>query len=248
MRAALGWRIFIRSLLVQSSWSFSGMQCLGYFLMTVPGSSRRGSSTSESASAALRRLRGFNTHPYLAGLVAATVVREEELGASDADVENLKNSLMCALGSVGDAFFWGALRPFAALAAIPAALVGVPWAPLIMLVLYNVPHLGVRAAGVVLGLSRGRGVAGLLQRRPLARTLPVLAAGSSLLAGFIVGRGAADPEWGLLPGRGMLSVAATAAAFALLLGLADRVLGPGRLLAAASALTVIAAVLLEAAS
>lgn len=242
MNAALGWRIFLRSLFVQASWSFSRMQSLGFFLMTSLNLAPGRTPGPKDPGPSRHRLRGFNTHPYLAGLVAAVVVREEQLGSSEAQVENLKNSLMCALGAVGDEFFWGTLRPFAALAAIPAALIGVDWAPLIMLALYNIPHLGVRATGVVIGLSRGRGVVEMLQRRPLSRALPLLGIGIALLAGFIVGLVAVDPTWGLLPGRGLVSVAAAAAAFVLLLVLPERWFGLGRLLAGASALTVLAAV------
>lgn len=243
MASGLGWRIFLRSLLVQSSWSFSNMQSLGFFLMTAPALARRRLPADEMTSAALRRLRSFNTHPYLAGLVAATVIREEELGADESTVDFLKNSLMCTLGGVGDEFFWGVLRPFAALAALPAAFAGVAWAPLVLLALYDVPHLGIRAVGIRLGLARGQGVVALLQHRPLSRALPALRTATALLVGYIVGSGASDPAWGILPGFGLFSAAAAVAAFALLLGFADGGLGLGRVLAGASILTVLGALL-----
>lgn len=240
MDTALGWRIFLRSLLVQASWSFTGMQSAGFFLMTWPAVSRRGLPEPERRAAGLRHLRHFNTHPYFAGLVAAVVVREEEGGASADAVDGLKNSLMCALGSVGDEFFWATLRPLAAIAALPAALAGHWWAPLVLLAVYNVPHLGVRAWGVGAGLAQGRGIVGTLQGRPLARTLPALGFAIAFGVGLQLGAGAGDPAWGLLPGRGAVSVATAAAVFALLLFVQSRALGQGRLLAILSAAAAVA--------
>jgi len=240
MAATLGWRIFLRSLLVQSSWNFSGMQNLGYFFMTWPALSRRGLSAPELREAGLRHLRQFNTHPYLAGLVAATVVRSEQYGQTEEGTEELKRSLMCALGAVGDEFFWATLRPFAAIVALPAAIAGFAWAPLILLAVFNVPHLTVRLWGIRVGLARGSGIVEMLQRRPFSRALPALGTATTALIGFLVGSGASDRFWGLIPGHGLLSAAAAAAVFALLLTLQFRGLGQGRLLAYLSAVTAVA--------
>lgn len=243
MNAALGWRIFLRSLLVQASWSFARMQSLGFFLMTAPALARFRLAPTERTREGLRRLRDFNTHPYLAGLVAATVIREEELGAAETSVDNLKNSLMCVLGAIGDEFFWGTLRPLAALAALPAALAGKSWAPVAMLAIYNVPHLWIRALGIGLGLSKGRDIVALLQSRPLARLLPALGAAIAGLAGLLVGLGAGAPAGELWPAGGWYSTVASIGLFTALLTLAIKGLSQERLLAGAAALAVLAALL-----
>ena len=242
MKERIGWQVLFRSLLVQSSWSFSGLQSLGFYFMTWPALARRRLPEPEMKSAGMRHLGNFNTHPYFAGLVAAAVIREEQGGASAEAVDNFKRSLMCALGAVGDEFFWATLRPFAALAALPAALAGVVWAPLLMLAVYNVPHFWVRAWGVSAGLEGRRRVVEMLQRRPLSRSLPALSAAIAVLIGFLVGATAFHRSWGLLPGRGLVSVGVTVSVFLLLFFVQSRGLAQGRLLACLSALAALAGV------
>jgi len=239
MATALGWRIFLRSLFVQSSWNFANMQNLGFLLMTWPALTARRQSPAEASQARMRHLRHFNTHPYFAGLVAATVIHEEERGGAESAVEGLKRSLMCALGAVGDEFFWATLRPFAAVAALPVALAGHGWAPVVLLAIYNVPHVVVRAWGVGAGLARGSGVVAMLQKRPLSRALPAVGAATTVLVGFLVAWTAGEARWGLLPGRGLVSVGVSAAVFLLLLAVQMRGLGQGRLLAGLSALAAV---------
>jgi PTS system mannose-specific IID component len=243
MSTTLGLRIFLRSLLVQASWNFAGLQNLGFFFMSWPALRRRRLPADATKSAALRSVRNFNTHPYFAGLVAATVIKHEQEGGSEESVEGLKRSLMSAFGAVGDEFFWATLRPFSAVAALPAALAGAVWAPLIMMAIYDFPHLAIRAWGINTGFGGGSGVVEMLRRRPLTRALPVLGAATTVLTGFIVGASAFDRTWGLLPGRGLLSIAVALAAFALLLLVQIWGLAQGRLLACLSAVAALAGVL-----
>lgn len=244
MAAGLGWRIFLRSLLVQSSWNFAGLQNLGFFFMTWPALAARQLPAPELTRTGARHLRTFNTHPYFAGLVAAAVIRQEEVGGTDEAVEGLKRSLMCALGAIGDEFFWATLRPFAALVALPAALAGAVWAPLLMLGVYNVPHFGVRVAGIRAGLGGEGAVVGMLQRQPLSRALPALGVATTVLIGFLVGASSFDGTWGLLPGRGLASAGLAVGVFLLLVGLQGWGLAQGRLLACLSAAAALAGVVL----
>lgn len=236
----LGWRMLLRSFLAQASWNFRGMQNLGYFFVSWPALARRGLGAAETARLAARNLRLFNTHPYFLGLVAATLAREEQGGASEELADGLKRSLMCVLGSVGDEFFWATLRPFAALVALPAALAGHSWAPLALLAVYNVPHLGVRAWGVFAGLGRGRDVASALNRQPLSRAVPLLTAGCGVLAGFVVALAASRAAWGLVPGSALGSVAAAALVLAGLVLAQTRGLSQVRLLGLLSGAAAVA--------
>lgn len=228
--SAARWGLFARGLLVQSSWNFQRMQNLGFFLMVWPALARRhGGQPAELVRAGLHHLRLFNTHPYFGGLVAGTVIAEEEAGAESEVADGLKRSLMCALGSIGDEFFWATLRPLAALVALPAALAGLGWAPLVLLAIYNLPHLAVRWSGVAAGLARGRGVLQWLQELPLPRYASVLGRALPALAGFCVGALAALRGWGLLPGAGLPAALAGAGAFALFAALLAAGLRPERL-------------------
>lgn len=242
MTGRLDWRILLRSLFVQASWNFAGQQNLGFFFMTWPALARR-LPASDQAGAGVRLLRNFNTHPYFAGLVAATVIRSEKSGETDAAVESLKRSLMCALGAMGDEFFWATLRPFAAVAALPAALAGAVWAPVLMLTLYNAPHVSVRIWAIWAGFGEGSAVVEMLRRRPLSRALPALCAATAALVGFLVGVSAFDGDWGLFPGHGLISVGVAVCVFTLLLVVQNLGFGQGRLLSCLSALAALAGVL-----
>lgn len=236
MRGGAAWAIFLRGLLVQASWSFERMQGPGFFLMSWPALRRRHAGDAAAlARAGAGRLRHFNTHPYFAGLVAATVAREEEQGREPAQTEELARALSSALAAIGDAFFWAHLRPLAALAALPFALAGRWWAPLVLLALYGVPHVGVRAWGAVAGLARGRGVLAALQRAPLTRAVPALGVALAVLAGFLAGALAGRPGWALLPGNLPGSAAGAAATLAAGVALLGRGVPPQRLLGGAVA-------------
>jgi len=233
------WGIFLRSLLVQASWSFQRMQGAGFFLMVWPEQRRRHRGDPAAlARAGVRSLRHFNTHPCFGGLVAATVLREEADGREPSQTDELARTLASTLGAVGDEFFWAHLRPLAALAALPAALAGLWWAPLVLLAVYDVPHLALRWWGVAAGLERGRGILALLQRRWPSRAVPALGLALGVGAGFLVGALPAHPSLALVPGSLPRSAAAAVAVFALLAALFSRGLRPGRLLAGAVAVAV----------
>jgi PTS system mannose-specific IID component len=188
--------MLLRSLFVQSCWNFEKLQNLGFALIIYP-----------AAGAAGRHLDYFNTHPYFAGLVAAAVAAEEG-GPFDEGrfLDDLKRSLMSTLGSVGDGFFWAALRPLAALLAVLPALYGLLWAPLVLLIGYNVIHLSVRWWGIGAGLAYGCHVIRLLEKLPLLRLKSLLATLGALAAGVAAGVAAVHPSWRPLPSSPALSV------------------------------------------
>jgi PTS system mannose-specific IID component len=133
----------------------------------------------------------FNTQPYLASFVLGAAARAEEDRASGrnaaADNMELKKTLMAPLGALGDSFFWGSLKPFAASAAVAVLLAGAWWAPLLFLVLYNIAHVGLRLSLVFVGYETGGDVVALMSRynfTRLARRYKVL---SLAIIGCIAG-------------------------------------------------------------
>lgn len=189
-------KMLLRSLFVQSCWNFERLQNLGFALIVYP-----------AAGASERHMGYFNTHPYFAGLVAAAVAAEEG-GPLDEGrfLDDLKRSLMSTLGSVGDSFFWAALRPLAALMAVLPALFGLAWAPLVLLIVYNGIHLSVRWWGIGAGLGYGCHVITLLEKLPLLRLTPFLCTLGTLAAGAAAGIAAVHPAWRPLPASAPLSV------------------------------------------
>jgi PTS system mannose-specific IID component len=188
-------RIALRSFLVQAAWNFERMQHLGFcfallplarWLYPDPGSPER-------VHMVRRHLEFFNTHPFLAAVILGIVARLEADGHGNA-AQTCKMSLMGSYGAIGDSFFWGALRPVSAIAGLAVAVVwvlaGLPGegtgaalaAPLVALLLFNVPHLVVRVGGVVVGARQGIAVVERIARLGLPeRTGDLRRAGAALL-------------------------------------------------------------------
>ena len=58
--------------------------------------------------------------------------------------------------AIGDIFFWGALRPFAAVFAVVLAYTGLIITPLAFLLIYVPAHIWVRCKGFIEGYRRGK--------------------------------------------------------------------------------------------
>ena len=166
------------------------MQTLGFAYAMLPALRRLYPDGSELTSRINLHLEYFNTQPYLASFILGAAVRLEEERASgrnrDADVRGMKAALMAALGALGDSFFWGALKPFAAAAAVAVFLACLWWAPLVFLVIYNVWHVGLRVWLLFLGYESGGDAVSLVAEfnfMKLARNLKILAL--SLLGGIL---------------------------------------------------------------
>ena len=150
-------RMYFRSFLLQASWNFENLQNLGFFYMVLPGL-RCIYGDSLSLEVQQRQATYFNSHPYFAPMIAATTLRlEARLNAGEdveVDSETYKKMVMAPFAAMGDALFWGGVRPLAALVGLLLAIQGSLWAPVVFLVLFNMPHLLFRGAGLVLGYTQ----------------------------------------------------------------------------------------------
>jgi PTS system mannose-specific IID component len=156
-------RVFGRALLLQASWSYDRMQTLGFAYAMEPALRKLYQDQDAYDERLKLHLEYFNTQPYCASFILGAAVRIEEDRASgrqaSVDVRGLKTALMAPLGALGDSFFWGALKPFAAVVSAAALFIGLWWAPLLFLVIFNAWHVGLRAAMVFWGYaSRGDAV------------------------------------------------------------------------------------------
>jgi mannose PTS system EIID component len=150
--------VFLRSFLIQSSLNFRRMQNMGFAFAVMPLMKRKGKTTGEISNFLLRHLQLFNTHPYLAASILGSVVRvEEELGSDENSsmIVQLKKTLMGPYAAIGDTFFWGTLRPFAAVVAVMFSAAGCLWAPIVFLILFEPVHLWVRWQGFIEGYRLG---------------------------------------------------------------------------------------------
>lgn len=203
-------RVSWRSLLIQSSWSFDGMQSLGFSYAVLPVLKKLYPDPTEFEARLRLHMEYFNTQPYLASFILGAVVRLEEdraLGraaASAIDAAGLKAALMAPLGALGDSFFWGALRPLAAVVAVALAMAGVWWSPILFLVLYNLWHVGLRMSVLFWGYYSSGDAMELMERYRFTRMARLFKAISlSVLGGILAGIAGWRPEFGLplsLPG------------------------------------------------
>ncbi|WP_432821103.1 PTS system mannose/fructose/sorbose family transporter subunit IID [Trichloromonas sp.] len=161
-------RVLLRSFLLQASWNFERMQSLGVLYVLAPAL-RVFYRDEDLVLACQRHLTYFNTHPFLASPILGTTLALEEKrsrneAAGSIDVDEFKAMIMAPYAAMGDAFFWGGIRPLAACVALYIALQGALWAPVVFLVLFNVPHLAFRIGGLVGGYTQGVRLTQVIQR------------------------------------------------------------------------------------
>jgi len=174
------------------------MQNVGFAYAILPALLEIWAGQPEEAQKSVKRhLEFFNTHPVMGAVVLGAGVRFEEKAAAGegnpADVGAFKMGLMGSLGAIGDAFFWGALRPMASVAGVLLALLFHPLVGIAaMLILYNAPQLAIRRAGFQAGLSGQEAAVEWLKKEPLnvktgSRKLVVTVLGG-VYAGIIMGK------------------------------------------------------------
>jgi len=149
------WR---RHFLIQGCWNYEGMQNVGFAYAILPALLEIWTGQPEEAQKSVKRhLEFFNTHPVMGAMVLGAGVRLEEKTAAGecypADVGAFKMGWMGSLGAIGDAFFWGSLRPMASIAGVLLALFHPLAGIAAMLILYNAAQLAVRRGGFQAGLS-----------------------------------------------------------------------------------------------
>lgn len=107
-----------------------------------------------------RSMSYFNTtitcSTFIMGLVASMEKKNSEQKDFDANSINaVKSSLMGPLAGIGDSVFWGVLRVIAAGIAVGLGSAGNILAPIVFLLLFNIPSLLIKYYGTFLGYKLG---------------------------------------------------------------------------------------------
>jgi PTS system mannose-specific IID component len=181
-------RTFLRSFFLQASWNFERLQNLGFLYSLVPALRFLYRDKPEELTRAYRRhLENFNTHPFMASPVLGTVLALEEKEAgrevTEIGASEFKAMVMAPYAAMGDALFWGGIRPLASGVALFFAAKGSFWAPVVFLLLFNLPHLWMRTTGLLGGYFRGLGIVERVQRRRLPDLAIRLKEGTVVLLG-----------------------------------------------------------------
>jgi PTS system mannose-specific IID component len=177
-------RLFFRSFLLQASWNFEQMQGLGALYVLSP-LLRNLYQGAELQQACARHLSYFNTHPFVAPLILSGMAQLEANGAEAEEVDEFRQLLMAPCAAMGDAFFWGGVRPLAAVLAMFFAIHGSLLAPVVLLVVFNIPHLLVRVVGFAKGCELAEGVVDFLARCRLPDLAIRLKQGTLILLGIL---------------------------------------------------------------
>ena len=107
-----------------------------------------------------RQSEFFNVHVEFGACIIGMSVALEEQKAKGENIPgefitNLKTSLMGPLAGIGDSIFWGVLRVIAAGIAVGLGMAGNILAPIVFLLLFNIPSLLVKYYGTFLGYKLG---------------------------------------------------------------------------------------------
>lgn len=151
------WRSF--SLYAAVSPAKSGASGFCYALM--PFINKFYKNDEEGKRAALTRSMSYfcTTIPFstfIMGLAASMEKENSEKADFDAaSINAVKSSLMGPLAGIGDSIFWGVLRVIAAGIAVGMGLAGNVLAPLVFLILFNVPSILVKYYATFLGYKLG---------------------------------------------------------------------------------------------
>jgi mannose/fructose/N-acetylgalactosamine-specific phosphotransferase system component IID len=152
----------LQGLAVQAGFNYRGFQNLGFAAMMLPALRDLYPEPEGLRAAFHRHLDYFNTPPHLAGVAAGALMRDEqrrargEAGALKDEAQvRLRRALGSLLGSVGDRLVWAGLMPLAVLAGLLAWFHDPLWGAPVVLVLFNIPQLVLRADGLRLGWEEG---------------------------------------------------------------------------------------------
>ncbi len=169
--------------MLQASWSFSGMQTLGF--VTALTSALKDRSKRDLV---LKEYKGlFNTHPYMASYMIGAMLRlieEEHLTGSE--IKRFKGIGQGTLATSGDLLFWGTLRPAVSLLAVILTLKFGMIGPLAFLIIYNLFHIYHRFFGIKIGYQMGREVVNIINIKNFTQLQKVGEIGGLLLAGFTI--------------------------------------------------------------
>jgi len=171
--------MFFRSFFNQATWNYKGLLSIGFCMAVIPVARRLYSDKNSYQKFLVRHLNFFNSHPYTASYAIGAVARiEEEISESGEEnfdkIDKFKNALIGPLGAVGDQLFWATIKPAVALVGMAALLLIDNLETkllflIVLLILYNMPHLYVRWCGLVEGYRNGYNVYKLLKIEHFSR-------------------------------------------------------------------------------
>lgn len=153
-------RIFRRYLAINCMNDYPGQMHNGYTFTMMPALDKIYDDREERIKAKKRHMEYFNITPNIAGfaLGISTAMEEENAQNPDFDdttINKVKTALMGSLSAIGDTLFPATLRILATSLVITMAAAGNVFAPLLFLLVYNVPNYLARWYSLKYGYNMG---------------------------------------------------------------------------------------------
>ncbi|WP_302327573.1 PTS system mannose/fructose/sorbose family transporter subunit IID [Enterocloster lavalensis] len=183
-------KAFWRSFTLYTAVSPAKQGASGFCYSMMPFINRFYSGSEERKKEALSRsMSYFNTtitcSTFIMGLVASMEKKNSEQPDFDAgSINAVKSSLMGPLAGIGDSIFWGVLRVIAAGIAVGMGAAGNVLAPIVFLLLFNIPSLLVKYYGTFLGYKLG---SEYIQKVYASGLMNILTKGASTVGLIMVG-------------------------------------------------------------
>ena len=183
-------KAFWRSFTLYAAVSPAKQGASGFCYSMMPFINRFYSGSEEKKKEALSRsMSYFNTtitcSTFIMGLVASMEKKNSEQPDFDAgSINAVKSSLMGPLAGIGDSIFWGVLRVIAAGIAVGMGAAGNVLAPVVFLLLFNIPSLLVKYYGTFLGYKLG---SEYIQKVYASGLMNILTKGASTVGLIMVG-------------------------------------------------------------
>ena len=183
-------KAFWRSFTLYAAVSPAKQGASGFCYSMMPFINRFYNGSEEKKKEALSRsMSYFNTtitcSTFIMGLVASMEKKNSEQPDFDAgSINAVKSSLMGPLAGIGDSIFWGVLRVIAAGIAVGMGAAGNVLAPVVFLLLFNIPSLLVKYYGTFLGYKLG---SEYIQKVYASGLMNILTKGASTVGLIMVG-------------------------------------------------------------
>lgn len=183
-------KAFWRSFTLYAAVSPAKQGASGFCYSMMPFINRFYSGSEEKKKEALSRsMSYFNTtitcSTFIMGLVASMEKKNsEQLDFDAGSINAVKSSLMGPLAGIGDSIFWGVLRVIAAGIAVGMGAAGNVLAPVVFLLLFNIPSLLVKYYGTFLGYKLG---SEYIQKVYASGLMNILTKGASTVGLIMVG-------------------------------------------------------------
>ena len=180
-------KAFWRSFTLYAAVSPAKQGASGFCYSLMPFINKFYKNDEEGKKAALTRsMSYFNTtitcSTFIMGLVASMEKKNSEQKDFDENSINaVKSSLMGPLAGIGDSIFWGVLRVIAAGIAVGLGASGNILAPLVFLVLFNVPSILIKYYGTFFGYKLG---SEYIQKMYASGLMNILTKAASIVGGM----------------------------------------------------------------